>query len=99
MIKNLGKITDEIIDNWAKKYEQKEGGLYCKKCDGQIVQATCFVSVHIKEFEPVCAGPGRVSRIKFPFCPKCDGDIEHATACYHIPLWAEPRPCMALIYR
>ena len=96
-VKHLGQITDEIIDNWAEQYEQRDGVFYCKKCGGQIRQVTCYVSIHIKEFEPKCAGPGKVGRIKFPFCPKCDGDIEYATACYHIPLWAQYRPCVALI--
>ncbi len=87
MVKHLGQITDEIIDNWAKEYEQRADGFHCRNCGSQIGQVTCHVSIHIKEFEPTCAGPGKVVPINFPFCPKCDGDIEYATACYHIPLW------------
>lgn len=89
-VKELGQITDEIIDNWPKQYEQRLEVLYCKKCSGQIRQTTCFVSIHIKEFEPKHTGSGKVARLNFPFCPKCDGDIEYATACYHVPLWVFP---------
>lgn len=83
-IKQLGQITEEIIDNWANQYEKRNGAYYCKKCGHQIMQCACHVSIHLKVFEPSCAGPGKVERINYPYCPKCDGDIEYAQACYHI---------------
>jgi len=80
----LGQITDEIINGWAEKYDLRDGDFYCKKCGSQIMQTTCHVSIHLKAFEPACAGPGEVKRINYPFCPKCDGEIEYAQACYHV---------------
>ena len=50
----------------------------------RIKQTTCYVSIHLKIFEPSHAGPGRVLRKKYPYCPKCDGKIDYATACFHI---------------
>lgn len=83
-IKQLGQITNEIVAEWAKRYDHRNDGYYCKECGSQIRQTTCHVSIHLKEFEPTCAGPGEVRRINYPFCPKCDGEIEYAQACYHI---------------
>lgn len=90
MIKHLGQITKEVVDNWGEKYEKKNGGFSCKVCGSQIKQTTCYVSIHLKLFEPICAGPGVVKRINYPFCPSCDGDIEHVTACYHITRYLIP---------
>ena len=84
VVKYLGQITDEIIDRWEKKYEKRDNGFFCKTCGSQIMQVTCFVSIHSKLFEPTCAGSGEVQKINYPFCPKCDGDIEYAQACYHV---------------
>jgi len=90
----LGQITDEIINGWAERYDQRDGGLYCKECGSQIMQTTCYVSIHLKAFEPSCAGPGEVKRINYPFCPKCDGQIEYAQACYHVGfIFGIGRPC------
>jgi len=83
-VKELGKITEDIVYSWWKKYEKKEDGYYCKQCGSLIQQTTCYVSVHLKLFEPACAGPGKVIHINYPYCPKCDGEIDHATACFHI---------------
>ena len=80
----LGQITNEIIDSWLGKYEMVDGTFYCKKCGSQILQATCYVSIHLREFEPLCAGSGKVRQINYPFCPKCDGEIEYAQACFHV---------------
>lgn len=94
----LGQITEEIINSWPEKYEKRAKYSYCKTCGSRIKQTTCHVSIHIKEFEPVCAGPGEVVKINYPYCPQCDGDIDYATACYHMTLWAAPRiPRVALI--
>ena len=83
-VRDLGQITEEIVATWEKKYEKRDDGFYCKNCDSQIKQVTCFVSIHLKAFEPKCAGPGRVSKINYPFCPKCDGELEYVRACYHV---------------
>ena len=83
-VRDLGQITEEIVATWEKKYEKRDDGFYCKNCDSQIKQVTCFVSIHLKAFEPKCAGPGRVCKINYPFCPKCDGELEYVTACYHV---------------
>ncbi|GAI75898.1 unnamed protein product [marine sediment metagenome] len=87
-VKHLGQITDEIIDGWiggwAERFEKRDGGHYCKVCGSQVMQTTCYVSIHLKMFEPACVGSGKVEKINYPFCPKCDGDIDHVTACYHV---------------
>lgn len=80
----LGQITPEIINSWSEKYEKRDGAFYCKKCGSQILQTTCYVSIHLRVFEPSCAGPGKVQQINYPFCPKCDGEIEYAQACFHV---------------
>lgn len=80
----LGQITDEIVDSWASRFHRRDGGYYCPKCDSQIMLTTCYVSIHLKAFEPTCAGTRQVKRINYPFCPKCDGDIDYVTACYHV---------------
>ena len=80
---HLGRITNEIVDSWEKKYEKRDDGFYCKTCGSQIMQVTCFVSIHSKLFS-ICAGYGEVQKINYPFCPKCDGELEHVTACYHV---------------
>jgi hypothetical protein len=82
----LGQITDDIIDSWADRFEKREDGYYCRDCGSQVMQTTCHVSIHLKEFEPKCAGPGEVKKINYPYCPKCDGDIDFARACYHVSL-------------
>ncbi len=81
---HLGQITDEIIDGWAERFEKQDDGYYCRKCGSRVMQTTCYASIHLKIFEPACAGSGKVERINYPFCPKCDGDISYATACCHI---------------
>jgi len=81
---HLGQITDEIIDSWTGRFEKRDEGSYCRKCGSQVMQTTCYVSIHLKLFDPACAGPGKVDRINYPFCPKCDGDISYVTACCHI---------------
>lgn len=83
-LKHLGQITEETVDSWATRFEKRDGSFYCKKCGSQIMQTTCYVSIHLKLFEPTCAGTGQVEKINYPFCPKCDGDIEYVTACHHI---------------
>ena len=80
----LGQITQEIVDSWLKKYDEGDGAFYCKECGSQIMQCTCYVSMHLKLFEPACAGPGEVKNINYPYCPKCDGEIEYAQACFHV---------------
>lgn len=82
----LGKITEKIINSWWQKYEKREDGYYCKDCGSKIQQTTCYVSIHLKIFEPACAGPGRVVNLNYPYCPKCDGEIDFAQACYHVAL-------------
>ena len=79
----LGQITEAIINSWRRKYEEREDGCYCKVCGSRIQQTTCYVSIHLKAFEPACAGSGRVIEVNFPYCPECDGEIDHATACFH----------------
>lgn len=83
----LGQITQEIVNSWEKRFEKRDGLFYCKECGSQIMQTTCYVSIHLKEFEPSCAGGGEVKTINYPFCPKCDGDIDYVSACYHVPLF------------
>ena len=80
----LGQITDDIVKNWEKRFEKRNGLYYCKECDSQIMQTTCRVSIHWKMFEPTCAGPGGVRTINYPFCPKCDGELEDLRACVHV---------------
>lgn len=80
----LGQITQEIVDSWLKKYDKRDGDFYCKECGSQIMQCTCYVSIHLKLFEPECAGPGEVKNINYPYCPKCDGIIQSAQACFHV---------------
>ena len=87
-VKELGQITDEIIDGWAERFEKRDGFYYCRECGGRAMQTTCYTSIHLKMFEPACSGPGKVERINYPFCPKCDGDIDHVTACYHVEVMA-----------
>jgi hypothetical protein len=82
----LGQITEEIINSWVEKYERREDGYYCRTCGSRIQMTTCYVSIHLKLFEPACAGPGRVARIRYPYCPKCDGEIDFVRACYHVDL-------------
>jgi len=81
--RHLGQITDEIVKGWEKRYEKRDDGFYCWECGSQIMQTTCHVSMHLKIFEPQCAGPGNVQKVNYPFCPKCDGELDHVTACYH----------------
>jgi len=57
---------------------------YCVKCGSLIKKTLCYVSLHLKVFEPNCAGSGKVLKINFPYCPNCDGDLEYVTACYHV---------------
>ena len=80
----LGQITQEIVDSWLEKYDKRDDAFYCKECGSQIMQCTCYVSMHLKLFEPVCAGPGEVKTINYPYCLKCDGEIEYAQACFHV---------------
>lgn len=84
-VKYLGQITDwnETIKGWEKQYDKRDDKYYCYKCGGLIKQTLCYVSIHLKIFEPTCAGPGKVLKINFPFCPNCDADLEYVTACYH----------------
>lgn len=82
-IKRLGQITQEIVNSWQERYDKKDGLFYCKECGSQVMQTTCYVSLHLKMFEPTCAGTGEVKNINYPFCPKCDGGLEYVTACYH----------------
>lgn len=81
---SLGQITQAIVASWLKKYDERDGAFYCKECGSQIMQGTCYVSIHLKAFEPKCAGPGEVQNINYPYCPKCDGEIEYAQACFHV---------------
>ena len=80
----LGQITQEIVDSWLKKYDEGDTAFYCKECGSQIMLSTCYVSMHLKGFEPACAGPGEVKKIYYPYCQKCDGEIESAQACFHV---------------
>lgn len=96
-VKHLGQITEETIAIWENKYEKRDGGFYCKNCGTQIKQVTCFVSIHLKAFEPKCAGDGRVCKINYPFCPKCDGELEYVTACYHIQSFIVCLPAFLLL--
>ncbi len=85
-VKELGQITEEIVSGWLTKYNK--GGLkyFCKNCGWPIRQTTCYVSLHLRFFEPCHAGPGKVIKINYPYCPNCDGEIDYATACFHIGL-------------
>lgn len=78
------KITEDTILKWMAKYEKKGADHYCKQCGSLIQQTTCYVSVHLKAFEPSHDGPGKVIHVNYPYCPKCDGEIDYATACFHI---------------
>jgi hypothetical protein len=86
IVKELGQISDQIIRSWGNKYEKTEADFICSKCRSRILQTICYVSIHLKEFEPLHAGPGRVVKINYPYCPKCDGELDHATACFHVSL-------------
>lgn len=80
----LGQITQEIVNGWEEQFEKRDDGYYCRKCGSQIMQTTCHVSIHLRAFEPSCAGTGEVKTINYPFCPNCDGEIEYTQACCHI---------------
>ncbi len=80
----LGQITEDTNFKWMAKYEKREGVYYCKQCGSRIKQTTCYVSIHLKVFEPSHTGPGKVIHVNYPYCPKCDGEIDHATACFHM---------------
>lgn len=83
-VKNLGQLTARTINDWPGRFDFKDDTYYCRHCAGVVMQATCFVSIHLKVFGSTCAGPGKVQQINYPFCPVCDGEIEHATACFHV---------------
>lgn len=85
-IKELGKITEEIISTWWDEYQKVEHGYQCKTCGSAIQHTTCYVSLHATEFEPQHAGPGRVAHLTYPYCPQCDGKLEYVTACFHTPM-------------
>ncbi|MBA7676652.1 hypothetical protein ES703_84896 [subsurface metagenome] len=80
----LGQITQETINGWAEKFERRDGGYYCRKCGSRTLRTNCHVSIHLKEFGPLCAGPGKVIKINYPYCPNCDGKIDYAQACFHV---------------
>lgn len=86
-IAELGQLTEEIINSWPQKYEETKNGYCCKKCRSRILQTTCHVSIHAKEFEPSHAGSDKVVKINYPYCPKCDGKLDYATACFHVPIF------------
>ena len=83
---DLGQITTEKINIWPEKYEKRDDSRYCTECHSRIMQCICFVSIHLKAFEPSCAGTGQVIRINYPYCPTCDGEIVSARACLHVPV-------------
>lgn len=85
-VKELGQISNQMIKGWWYEYEKAEDGFICKRCRSQILQTTCYVSIHLKEFEPLHAGPGRVVKINYPYCPKCDGELDYAMACFHVAM-------------
>lgn len=80
----LGQIRREIVAGWEAHFEKRDDGYYCRKCGSQVMQATCYVSIHLRVFDPSCAGTGKVKTINYPFCPNCDGEIEYAQACFHL---------------
>ena len=82
--KHLGRIDNNIIDSWGEEFEKRDGYFYCRKCGSQIMQTTCYMSIHDKLFEPKCVGGGEVRKVNCPYCLKCDGDIDYVTACCHI---------------
>jgi len=85
----LGQITEEIIGGWVEKYGKREDGYYCKQCGSRIEPTICYISIHLKIFEPSCLGPGKVIHATYPYCPKCDGEIDYAQACFHVG-WSDP---------
>ena len=90
MVRHLGQITDEIIEGWSDQFEKRNGGYFCQKCASQIRQVIYYVSIHLKDFEPICGGPGMVKKLNYPFCPQCDAGLEYVTACYHVNLGEIP---------
>jgi hypothetical protein len=86
-VAELGQISLQIIESWWFKYEKAKKGFRCQECHSRILQTTCHVSIHIKEFEPAHTGPGRVVKINYPYCPKCDGKLDYAQACYHVEVF------------
>jgi hypothetical protein len=86
---DLGQITTEIVRSWNEKYEKKGDFYFCKVCGSRIKQTTVYVSIHLKLFEPLHTGPGRVVHINYPCCPKCDGKIDYARACFHVEPFKE----------
>jgi len=92
MIKHLGQIDHQTMKSWPDQFTKRNGDFFCKKCGSQIGWVTCYVSIHLKIFEPECVGPGKVIKVNYPFCPKCDEGLEYVTACYHIDTGVtEPR--------
>ena len=64
-------------------YEKKGDGYVCKKCGSEILQETCYVSLHDARFGGKCAGSGEVKQIPLPFCPKCEGRPKRTHTCTH----------------
>ena len=77
---DVGVITDSKIKEWENKFDKKDDGFHCKKCDSVIQQTTCRASIHYKPagcFNYL--GFGEVECLPYPYCPKCDEHIENVS--------------------
>lgn len=80
-----GQSFDNVIAFHVEKfYEKIEGGYKCRKCDVEIQQTTCTISIHTKLFDSQCAGAGEVRRVPLPYCPKCEGKPKNTSTCIHV---------------
>jgi hypothetical protein len=82
----LGKITEDTMRGWESQFDIREDRFYCKKCGAMIMSAPCFISLHLKVFDPVCTGPGKVFNTVYPYCTACDGEIDHVKGCIHLDI-------------
>ncbi len=79
-----GMKTIKDLEQTIKSYLTQNGVYICKKCNSEIKFATCFVSIHLKEFGGACAGTGEVRSVPLPYCAKCEGEPICTFTCVHV---------------
>lgn len=78
------QLTKAFKDHIKNNYTRVDKKTYfCNKCDSQIQQTTCYVSIHNKKFSG-CVGEGKVEKIPLPYCPKCEGEPKNTSTCMHV---------------
>lgn len=86
---DLVVFQQTMSEGIAARYEKKVGAgenFFCKQCGAMVMQATCAVSLHAREFGDLCAGSGKVVRVALPYCPQCEGEPTRTTTCVHVPM-------------